>query len=356
VTVTCVTESGAAVTVADRYHSLKVKRVVPETTDAVSIVFDVPASLSSAFAYRAGQFVTLRVPIGGERLYRSYSMSSSPATDTDLQVTVKRVPGGVVSNWLNDTVREGDVMDVSTPTGVFVLDDTDDDVVAFAAGSGITPVFSIVKSALHTSPRTVRLLFANRHRPAAIFGTALDELAARFPGRLEVHHHEDVLAGFVDGGTISAFVKRPDGASFYVCGPSGFMDVVETALRDVGVDDTRIHIERFTPATAEPPVGDDATADTAAEPIKVTVTVRNQTKTIDQRGRSTILQSARWGGLAAPSSCEAGHCATCMARVIEGSVEMATNDVLTDEEISEGWVLTCQAVPTSPVVRVVYES
>jgi ferredoxin-NADP reductase len=341
---------------AERYHQLQVRRVVQETTDAVSIVLDVPASLSAVYAYRAGQFVTLRVEIGGELFFRSYSMSSAPATDPDLQVTVKRVPGGVVSNWLNDAVRAGAVIDVSTPTGVFVLDDTGAPVVAFAAGSGITPVFSIIKSALHTSSREVRLLFANRDRPAAIFGTALDELAGRHPSRLSIHHHEDVRSGFVDDGTINAFVKGCEGASFYVCGPGGFMDVVETALRDVGVDDTRIHIERFTPATAEPPVADDATADTAAEPMKVIVTVRNQTTTIDQRGRSTILQSARWGGLAAPSSCEAGHCATCMARVVEGSVEMARNDVLTDEEVSEGWVLTCQAMPTSPVVRVVYES
>lgn len=337
--------------VSDRYHSLRVNRVVAETADASSIVFDVPAPLSAAFAYRAGQFVTLRLDIGGERLFRSYSMSSSPATDTDLQVTVKRVPGGVVSNWLNDTLAAGDVIDVSVPAGAFVLDDRADEVVAFAAGSGITPVFSIIKSALHTTSRTVRLLFANRDRPAAIFGAALDELAAAHPGRLVIQHHEDVLAGFVDERIASAFVNGREGASFYACGPTGFMDVVETALRNVGVDDTRIHIERFTPADVGPPPD----ADEVSTDVTVTVTVRNQTKTVDQRGRSTILQSARWAGLPAPSSCEAGHCATCMARLVEGSVEMATNDVLTDEEVDEGWVLTCQAVPTSPVVRVVYE-
>jgi len=129
------------------------------------------------------------------------------------------------------------------------------------------------------------------------------------------------------------------------------MDVVDIALRELDVDEARINIERFTPVGAAPTDVDDTTV----EPIKVTVTVRGQTKTVDQRGRSTILQSARWGGLSPPSSCEAGHCATCMARVVEGRVEMATNDALTDQEISEGWVLTCQAVPVSPVVRVVYE-
>src|SRR5438552_3079203 len=206
-----------------------------ETSDAISLVFDVPASLAEAFTYEAGQFVTLRVEIDGEPFFRSYSMSSSPATDADLQVTIKRVPGGVVSNLLNDTVREGDLID--------------------------------------------------------------------------------------------------------------------TALRELDVDEARINIERFTPLGAAP-----TDFDTTVEPIKVTVTVRGQTKTVDQRGRSTILQSARWGGLPAPSSCEAGHCATCMARVVEGRVEMATNDALSVEEVSEGWVLTCQAVPVPPGVRAAYAS
>lgn len=336
--------------VVDRYHALRVKRVMTETSDAISLVFDVPASLAEAFTYEAGQFVTLRVEIDGEPFFRSYSMSSSPATDADLQVTIKRVPGGVVSNLLNDTVREGDLIDVSKPFGAFVLGATDDEVVAFAAGSGITPVFSVMKAALHTTSRNVRLLFANRDRASAIFGDALDELVGKFPDRLVIRHHEDVVDGFVDSAAVAAFVGEPRGASFYVCGPTGFMDVVDTALRELDVDEARINIERFTPLGAAP-----TDFDTTVEPIKVTVTVRGQTKTVDQRGRSTILQSARWGGLPAPSSCEAGHCATCMARVVEGRVEMATNDALSVEEVSEGWVLTCQAVPVSPVVRVVYE-
>lgn len=333
-----------------RYHPLRVKGVVTETADAISLVFDVPESLADVFSYAAGQFVTFRMDIEGEPTFRSYSMSSAPATDTHLQVTVKRVPGGVVSNLLNDTAREGDVIEVSKPSGVFILDDARDEVLAFGAGSGITPVFSVVKSALHTTTRDVRLLFANRDRTSAIFGDALDALAAQFPGRLVIQHREDVVDGFVDPAAVAAFVGETRAASAYVCGPAGFMDVVDASLRELGVDQARINIERFTPAVHEPP-----RADVGVEPITVSITVRGQTKTIDQRGRSTILDSARWGGLPAPSSCEAGHCATCMARLVEGRVEMATNDVLTDEEVSEGWVLTCQAVPVSPVVRVVYE-
>ena len=282
-------------------------------------------------------------------------MSSAPTVDEDLVVTVKRVAGGLVSNWLIDTVVEGDVIDVSTPTGGFVLTDTDDDLIAFAAGSGITPVFSIVKAALLTTNRRIRLLFANRDRDAAIFAAALDDLATRFSGRLVVQHHEDVVDGYVDTAAVTAFVRRGAGSVFYLCGPTEFMDVVETGLLDAGIDPARIHLERFTPLPggpefAEAPRGADGTAART-----VTITVGGRTETVDQRGRATILQSARWLGFPAPSSCESGHCATCMARVTEGRVEMAANDVLTPEERDDGWVLTCQARPISTVVHVVYE-
>jgi ferredoxin len=134
------------------------------------------------------------------------------------------------------------------------------------------------------------------------------------------------------------------------------MDVVETALLDAGVDHERIHIERFTAPTAHAPTSDPAPADDVSTPTEVTITLGSQTKTIAQRGRLTILESARWSGLSAPSSCESGHCATCMARLVEGDVDMAANDVLTEDEVSEGWILTCQSVPVSPAVRVVYET
>jgi ferredoxin-NADP reductase len=336
---------------------LRVKRVVEETDDAVSLVFDVPPSLADVFTYAAGQFVTLRVAVDGETHLRSYSMSSAPSVDSDLQFTVKRVPGGVVSNCVIDTLVAGDVVEVSPPGGAFVLTDADDEIVAFAAGSGITPVFSIVKTALHTTNRRIRLLFANRDCASAIFGGALDDLAAAFPGRLVVQHHEDIFDGFVDAADVAGFAAGGP-ADVYICGPVGFMDIVELTLHAAGVDRTRIHIERFTPASVStPPAGVEtgSAAGEATETARVTITVGQRTEIVAQRGASTILDSARWGGLRAPSSCESGHCATCMARVVEGGVEMSNNEVLTDEEVAEGWVLTCQAVPVTPVVRIVYE-
>jgi ferredoxin-NADP reductase len=288
-------------------------------------------------------------------------MSSAPETDTELHVTVKRVPGGPVSSWLTESLRPGDELEVSVPAGAFVIADVDHDVVAFAAGSGITPIIAMVKSTLHATDRTVRLLFANQDRRSAIFADALDELAGRFPGRLTVHHHRDDETGFVDEDKVASFVGTDCGGHFYLCGPSGFMDVVKAGLARAGAAADRIHLERFTPAALPVDQIDDSdqaattTSDDAAAP-SITITLGSQTKTVKQRDKLTILESARWNGISAPSSCEMGHCATCMALVVEGEVSMAVNDVLTDEEVDEGWVLTCQSVPLSPVVRVVYET
>ncbi|MFC5745794.1 2Fe-2S iron-sulfur cluster-binding protein [Actinomadura rugatobispora] len=330
-----------------RYHPLRVRRIVEETPEARSLVFEVPSGLAGAFAYEAGQFVTIRVARQGRTHLRSYSMSSAPEVDGELRVTVKRVPGGLVSNWLNDAVGEGDVLDVARPGGSFVLDRGGHDIVAFAAGSGITPVFSILKTALATTGRRVRLLYANRAREAAIFGDELDALAGRHPDRLAVEHHEDLARGFVDRGTVARHAAGAGDAAFYICGPDGFMDVAEAGLRDLGVGQDRIRIERFTPAE-QPATG-------PADGIEVTVKLGGKTATVAHRHNATLLQTARSAGLRAPSSCEAGTCATCMARVVQGRAVMRNNEALTPDEVDEGWVLTCQAVPASPVVEVVYE-
>lgn len=333
------------------FHELRVKQVVRETADASSLVLEIPAELGDAYAYDAGQFCTFRVEVGGEAHLRCYSMSSSPAVDRDLQVTVKRVPGGVVSNWLVDAVAEGDHVLAAPPAGVFRLDDGEGDVVAFAAGSGITPVFSIVKTALVTSTRRVRLLYANRDRASVIFARALDDLVARHGGRLEVQHHFDVDQGFVDAAAVRAFLGGATDAACFVCGPGPFMDVVESTLRDAGVAQERIRIERFTPTGAAAPAANPQVPPDA----KITIELGGRREAVEHRPGTTILQTARQLGLAAPYSCESGSCATCMARLVEGTASMSVNNALTDDEVAAGWVLTCQAVPTSPSVHVVYE-
>jgi ferredoxin-NADP reductase len=335
-----------------RFHPLRIARVVRETPDTRSFVLDVPPELRAAFAYEAGQFCTFRAWIAGQPHHRCYSMSSSPAVDGELQVTVKRVPGGLVSNWMIDVLAPGAVIEASCPAGVFRLTPEAGDVVAFSAGSGITPLLSIVKTALATTSRRVRLLYANRDRDAVIFAAELDRLAERYPGRLEVIHHLDVEQGFVNADAVGAFATIAADADFFICGPGPFMDIVETTLLGYDVDARRIHIERFTPAEAselpEPSNG-------APTPSVVTIELSGRSGTVDHRNGTTVLQTARQMGMAPPFSCESGNCATCMAKLVEGEVTMYVNNALTDDEVAEGWVLTCQALPASPSVRIIYD-
>jgi 3-ketosteroid 9alpha-monooxygenase subunit B len=330
-----------------RHYALRVQRVTRATSDAVSIVFDVPTDLRSVFRYRAGQFVTLKLVRDGEEFFRSYSMSSAPCVDDDLQVTVKRVDGGVVSNWLNDHVIPGTALEVSPPAGSFVLDDLHRDVVAFAGGSGITPVFSILKRALVHGTGRFRLLYANRDRDAAIFADELDALAAEYADRFSLRHHFDVERGFISHASVREFIGEDHDAEAFVCGPAPFMRVVQEALSPAVWPEASVHVERFTPA--------DNVTTQPVDDIQIVVTLGRETKTVAHRGGATILQAARSAALRPLSSCEAGTCATCMARLVEGAVEMHNNEVLTEEEVRDGWILTCQSVPTTPVVKVVYE-
>lgn len=335
------------------FHPLRVDRVILETADTVSLVLEVPADLTQTFAYRPGQFCNVRVAVEGRAQMRCYSMSSSPDLDEDMQVTVKRVPGGVVSNWIVDNVHAGDLVELSPPTGFFQLTDGSGDVIAFAAGSGITPVFSLVKTALATTERTVRLHYANRDGASVIFGTELHDLEGRHRDRFTMVRTHDVEHGLLTPETVTTFVgEAPGTAEFYVCGPGPYMEIVEQGLHALGVESSRIHIERFTAAdllVGAPPPPPEPAGDT-----RVTIELDGRADVTDHRPGMTILQTARQMGMSPPFSCESGNCATCMARLLEGSVSMFVNNALTPEEVDDGWILTCQSVPTAPTVRVVY--
>jgi ferredoxin-NADP reductase len=343
------------------YHPIPVKAVVQETHDTRSYVLDVPEDLIGLFRYRSGQFCTFRVHLDDSPQLRSYSMSSAPETDADLAVTVKRVPGGLVSNWFHDHVREGDVLEVTKPAGVFCLRDHAVPVLAFCGGSGVTPVISVVKSALATTNRPVRVLYANRDRDSVIFRDELDALVARHPDRLAVHHHLDTDGGFLDAAAVADFARPAPDADMYICGPTPFMDLVESTLLDLGVDEDQILIERFSAAdersgasTAARSV--DTTPDENQGTEQVTIVLNGKKTEIPYRDGDTVLETARRGGLAPPFSCEAGNCATCMAMLREGHATMRTNNALEPDEVEEGWILTCQALPDSPTVTVEYES
>lgn len=351
--------SVSAATVHDRgYHPLPIKRVVAETADAATIVFDIPAELAPSYRYQAGQFLTFRVTLDGQTVYRSYSMSSAPAVDGELAVTVKRVAGGRVSNWMVGELAPGDTIDASAPAGVFRLPDTDREVLGFAAGSGVTPVFSILKQALATTDRNVQLLYANQDAESVIFHGELARLTTAHGERLAVDHHLDCDRGFVDAASIAPYLDAAKHSECFICGPAPFMDLVEAALLDGGVPVGQIHIERFTVVELAPPepTASPVTADATAEgaTTEVTIELDGQKRTATWRPGTTILQTARSMALKPPSSCEAGNCATCMAKLLDGEVKMHVNDALFEDEVADGWILTCQSVPTTPTVHVVY--
>jgi 3-ketosteroid 9alpha-monooxygenase subunit B len=335
------------------FYPLRVSRVVRETADASSFVLEVPGELAPLFAYEAGQFCNFRVQVGDHSAVRCYSMSSSPVVDAEMKVTVKRVPGGAVSNWMNDQLAAGDTVEVGRPAGLFRLGTDTGDLVAYSAGSGITPVFSLIKAALSTTSRRVRLVYANRDRDSVIFHSEVEALSERFPDRFELTHHLDVDKGFIGPDVIRRTAGAANDTEFYVCGPEPFMDIVEETLLADGADSERIHVERFTPERftpePEPPPPFATTNDTM-----VTIELDGRTETTEYQAGTTILQTARQLGMSPPFSCEAGSCATCMARVLEGTTKMHANNALTADEVEEGWVLTCQALPTSPLVRVAY--
>jgi ferredoxin-NADP reductase len=331
------------------YHPLAVADVVDETADTRSFVLAIPRALEERFAYAAGQFCTFRATIGGEPVFRCYSMSSSPDTGDPFTVTVKRVPGGKMSNWMNDRLSPGDTIDVMPPAGRFVLRAAETPIVAFAGGSGITPVLSIVKTALATTTREIALVYANRAPGSVIFAGALELLCAGSGGRLSVHHHLDSETGFLDAAACAALVGDRAEADFYVCGPGPYMEIVEAGLDRLGVEPARRFIERFELPDAAP-----ATSETS-ETESIVIRLEGRRHTIGYQRGDTILDAVRRAGLKPPFACQAGNCGTCMAFLGGGKATMRANNVLAADEVEEGWVLTCQAIPTSREVAVDYD-
>jgi 3-ketosteroid 9alpha-monooxygenase subunit B len=329
------------------FHRATVARIIKETADARTFIL----TPDEPFPYRAGQYCTFRVTVDGEDLYRSYSMSSAPETDPEMATTVKRVPTGKVSTWMLDNLVEGDEVVLTRPAGTFCLDPTSAPLLGFAGGSGVTPILSLTKSALATTDRPVRLLCADRDRPSVIFDSVISELVDRYPDRLEVIRHLDDQHGLIDAAAVRMFVGPDVDADCYVCGPEGFMTVVKSALTGPG----RLFVENF---DIEPKVretsmpGADAASATGGT---VTIHLDRKKMSVPRVAGETLLESARRAGLSPPFSCEAGNCGTCIGRLTDGHATMRNNDVLEDDEIDDGYILTCQGVPDSESITIVYE-
>ena len=353
------------------FHALRVAEIVPETAEANSIRFEVPPELADAFRFRAGQHLTLKAEVDGEELRRNYSLCTAPA-DRDLMVTVKRIAGGKFSNWVGDHLKAGDTIDVMPPHGSFTTEFAAGHAcryVAFAGGSGITPIMSLIRTALSEEPDSrFTLFYGNRDSNSVIFLEALAALKDRHMARLELYHFLaeeeqdiDLFNGMLDRETCAQAVEHLVGDAkavdqWFICGPGPMMDSAEAALLDAGVDKDRIHIERFT--ADRPPeaiAAELADLSTKAAGVTVSVTLDGRTRRVEF-SQPNILDSARAAGLPAPFACKAGVCATCRAKVTSGKVEMAARYGLTDEEVAAGYVLTCQSVPAGEGVAVDYDA
>jgi ring-1,2-phenylacetyl-CoA epoxidase subunit PaaE len=354
------------------FHSLEVAEVVHETSEANSIRFAVPEDLRSAFAYRPGQHLTLRADIDGEEVRRNYSLCTAPE-EGELKVTVKRIPGGLFSNWANDSLRAGDRIDVMEPHGSFTWDfraDSASRYAAFAGGSGITPVMSLLKTALLRSPESrFTLFYGNRDSQSVIFLEELARLKNLHMDRLQVHHFlaeeaEDIelFNGILDRGKCGEILEHllvpAEIDAFFICGPGAMMDAAEETLLARDVPRERVLIERFT--ADRPPEALQAQLEAAskeAQGLTMVVTLDGRKRRVPFSAEAgNILDSARAAGLPAPFACKAGVCATCRARVLSGEVEMAARYGLTDEEVGAGYVLTCQSVPKGEGLEVDYDA
>jgi 3-ketosteroid 9alpha-monooxygenase subunit B len=335
---------------------LRVARVIDETHDARSFVFEVPPELAARFRYRAGQFLSFKVPHAGKVLTRSYSLSSSPDCEREHKITVKRVDGGRVSQWMNDDVKPGDTLWVTPPAGLFVLNDKRRRIVFFAGGSGITPVISLVKTALATTDRRLELVYANRDARSIIFEAELDALRCGSGGRLTVVHSLDDRDGLLDVDRVKRLVVDASEADFYLCGPGAFMDTVERALAALHVPSEQVHIERFVSPADPDDVVREATLAVPDEgvPDSITIVLDGEAREVPYRPGERVLEAARRAGLDPPFSCEEGYCSCCMAKLTRGRVKMVANDCLTPDLLAEGWVLTCQSQCVSKHVRIEY--
>ncbi len=337
---------------------LQVADVVKETDDARSLVFTVPDGVdipADRLRYAPGQFLTLRVPSDRTgSVARCYSLCSSPFTGDPMTVTVKRTDDGYASNWLCDNAHAGMKIHVLAPSGTFVPKTLDTDFLLLAAGSGITPMMSICKSALAEGSGRVVLIYANRDENSVIFGAALRELTAKYPDRLTVVHWLESVQGLPSATALAGLVGPYSDHDAYICGPGPFMVAAEEAMKNAGA--SRIHIEVFKSLESDPFAAVVIEEDDSDEgPATAIVTLDGETHEIRWPRNAKLLDVLLDKGLDAPFSCREGHCGACAVLKKSGDVEMEVNDVLEQQDLDEGLILGCQARPRSDSVEVTYD-
>ena len=361
------------------FHKIEVADVIAETKSCVSILFDIPLNLKSDFDFTAGQYLTIKADINGEDVRRAYSICTAPNEDL-LGVSVKIVLGGKMSTYLNNQIKKGDILEIMRPEGRFTLitlQDVQRDHYFFAAGSGITPVISMIKSMLEHEPKsTAYLLYGNKNEENIIFKDAIESLKEKYEGQIVVEMTISQpktekgsgilgilgkkktswhgLKGRIDSAKIARFVQenppKSEHAEYYICGPGAMIEIVQTTLMGNGAQKSNIHQEYFTS-------GDSSKSNVAqaAEGAKLYAKLGGKNFDLPIQKNKTILDTMLDAGHEAPYSCTSGACSTCMAKLTKGTVEMEACFALDDDEIADGFILTCQAHPTSAEVEVDFD-
>jgi len=347
-----------------KFHKLTIKEIKKETENAVSILFEFPSLLKEEFKFIAGQYVTIKKEINGNEIRRAYSICSSPNSD-ELRIAVKAVSNGTFSVFACTNLKEGDVLEVSKPEGKFILDTLKNNTTNYlgiAAGSGITPIMAMIKAVLTEEPNsTFTLVYGNRTLADTIFKNELEQLQNQYANQFFVQYvysraqQLNALFGRIDEGNLNYVLKNKfkervfDTA--YLCGPETMIEDAKTILLTNGLKENNIHFELFT----TPTVAKNQNTKRFEGSCEVTILVDDEETTFTMDSKSTILTAALKEGIDAPYSCQGGICSSCMAKITEGSATMIKNTILTDTEINEGYVLTCQAHPISKKITIDYD-
>lgn len=348
-----------------KFHSLTIKEIKKETQNAVSVLFDVPSNLKEEFTFLAGQYINIKKEIAGVELRRAYSICSAPKSG-ELRVAVKAVDNGTFSVFATTILKEGDVLEVSKPLGKFVLEIDSahaKNYLGVVAGSGITPIMAMIKAVLTEEPNsTFTLVYGNKTEAETIFNAEINQLLKKFPTQFNVQYifsrekNDSSLFGRIEKGNLDFLIKNKfKNTSFdaaFLCGPETMIYSAKETLIENGLNENMIHFELFTA-----PVSSEAeTHQTFEGTCEITVVVDDEETTFEMDSKLTVLTAALKEGLDAPYSCQGGICSSCLAKVTEGKVVMDTNSILSDAEIKDGFILTCQAHPTTQKITIDYDN
>ena len=345
------------------FYKLNIKEIKRETNDAISVLFNIPLEFQDFYKFIAGQYVNLKLTLDGQEIRRAYSICSSPDSG-ELRIAIKSVKNGIFSKFANEKLSVGNTIEVGTPEGKFIFEpkaDRQKNYLAFAAGSGITPVMSIIQSILRQELQSsIVLVYGNKSSKDAIFHDQLNELQMKYVGRFFVHNIysqeklDGNLFGRIDKSTVNFVMNNKHAEKefdkFYLCGPEEMINLVSDVLKEKNMPESAIKFELFSASTKE-----NAIDVNKNEHTKITVLVDGDEATFEMSAKQSILEAALKQGIDAPYSCQGGICSSCLARVTKGSAQMRKNSILTDGEIAEGLVLTCQAHPTSSEIFVDYD-